>query len=76
MPEETGFGRDFLTKLIRGIMKLILASFIISAVSSISIPDLIVGSAVVSGALLKGILEFIIPIAIIISALNDFGVEI
>jgi len=76
MPEDTGFGRDFLTKLIRGIMKLILASFIISAVSSISIPDLIVGSAVVSGALLKGILEFIIPIAIIISALNDFGVEI
>jgi len=76
MPEETGFGRDFLTKLIRGIMKLILASFIISAVSSISIPDLTVGSAVVSGALLKGILEFIIPIAIIISALNDFGVEI
>jgi hypothetical protein len=76
MPEETGFGRDFLTKLIRGIMKLILASFIISAVSSINIPDLTVGSAVVSGALLKAILEFIIPIAIIISALNDFGVEI
>jgi len=76
MTEDTGFGRDFLTKLIRGIMKLILASFIISAVSSINIPDLTIGSATVSGALFKGILQFIVPIAIIISALNDFGVEI
>ena len=76
MSEESVFSRDFLTKLIRGIFKLMLASFIISAVSSINIPDLSIGDATISGALLKGLLEFIIPIAIIISALQDFGVDI
>ena len=57
-------------------MKLILASFIISAVGSVNIPDLTVGNATVSGALFKAILQFIIPITIIISALKDMGVDI
>jgi hypothetical protein len=76
MTEESAFGKDFFTKLIRGIMKLVLASFIITAVSSINIPDLTIGSSTVSGALFKAILQFVIPIAIIISALKDFGVDL
>jgi hypothetical protein len=71
-----GFGRNYLMRLMRGILKLILASFIISAVSNINIPDLNIGDAAVSGALFKAILQFIIPIAIIISALRDMGVDI
>jgi len=71
-----GFGRDYITKLMRGIMKLILASFIISAVGSINIPDLSIGNATVSGALFKAILQFVVPITIIISALRDMGVNI
>ena len=71
-----GFGRDYITKLMRGIMKLILASFIISAAGSVNIPDLTIGNATVSGALFKAILQFIIPITIIISALRDMGVDI
>jgi hypothetical protein len=60
----------------RGIMKLILASFIISAVGSVNIPDLTIGNATVSGALFKAILQFVVPITIIISALRDMGVDI
>ena len=71
-----GFGRDYITKLMRGIMKLILASFIISAVGSVNIPDLSIGNATVSGALFKAILQFVVPITIIISALRDMGVNI
>jgi len=76
LAEESTLGRDFITKLLRGIMKLVLASFIISAVGSINIPDLTIGSSTISGALFKAILQFVIPIAIIISALHDFGVDL
>jgi hypothetical protein len=78
MTEESsgGFGKNYLMRLMRGIMKLILASFIISAVSSINIPDLTIGDSTVSGALFKAILQFVVPIAIIISALKDMGVDL
>ena len=78
MSEESGggFGRNYLMRLMRGLLKLILAGFIISAVSSINIPDLNIGDATVSGALFKAILQFVIPITIIISALKDMGVDI
>jgi hypothetical protein len=76
MSEESGMGKSFFSKLIRGIMKLVLAGFIVSAVSSINIPDLTLGNATVSGALFKAILQFIVPIAIIISALDDLGVKL
>jgi len=76
LAEDSTLGRDFITKLLRGIMKLVLASFIISAVGSINIPDLQIGDSTVSGVLFKAILQFVIPIAIIISALKDFGVDL
>lgn len=68
---NTLFGR-----VVRGIIKLILAQFIISAVNSINIPDLSVGGSTVSGALIKALLQFAVPIYLIFSALHDFGVEI
>jgi len=74
--EEKGSSKDYISKLMRGIMKLILASFIITAVGSINIPDLAFGDAIISGALFKAILQFVIPIMIIISALRDMGVDI
>lgn len=74
--EESGFGRGYFSKLFRGIIKLLLAGFIVGAVSAISIPDLTVGSSTVSGALIKSLLQFIIPIALIFSALDDFGVKL
>jgi hypothetical protein len=72
---SSGFGRDYITRLMRGIMKLILASFIISAVGSIDIPDIQMGNATLNGALFKAILQFVVPLAIIISALRDMGVD-
>jgi len=68
---KSPFGR-----FIRGILKLVLAQFIIGAVNSITIPDLTVGSSTVSGQLIKALLQFAIPIYLIFSALHDFGVEI
>jgi len=63
--ESGGMGKSFFGKLTRGILKLILAGFIVSAVSNINIPDLSLGNATVSGALFKAILQFVVPIAII-----------
>ena len=74
--EKGGFGRDYFSKLFRGIIKLLLAGFIISAVSAIAIPDLNVGGSSISGSLIKALLQFIIPIALIFSALDDFGVKL
>ena len=68
---NTLFGR-----IVRGIIKLILAPFIIGAVNNINIPDLSVGSAVVSGGLIKALIQFAVPIYLIFSALHDLGVEI
>ena len=77
MSEDSGgMGKSFFSKLIRGIMKLILAGFIVSAVSNINIPDLSLGNSTISGALFKAILQFVVPIAIIISALDDLGVKL
>lgn len=68
---NTLFGR-----IVRGIIKLILAQFIIGAVSNINIPDLSVGNSTVSGALIKALIQFAVPIYLIFSALHDLGVEI
>jgi hypothetical protein len=74
--ESGGLGKNYFSRIVRGIMKLVLAGFIVSAVSNINIPDLNLGNATVSGALFKAILQFIVPIAIIISALDDLGVKL
>jgi hypothetical protein len=74
--EKEGFGREYFSRLFRGIIKLLLAGFIISAVSAISIPDLSIGGSSISGSLIKSLLQFIIPIALIFSALDDFGVKL
>ena len=63
-------------RVIRGILKLILAQFIIGAVNGINIPDLSVGGSTVSGALIKALLQFAVPIYLVFSALHDFGVDI
>jgi hypothetical protein len=73
--ESEGFGRGYFSKLFRGIIKLLLAGFIVGAVSAITIPDLTIGGSTVSGSLIKSLLQFIIPIALIFSALEDFGVK-
>jgi hypothetical protein len=75
MSEEEGFGKGYFSKMFRGLIKLLLAGFIIGAVSAIAIPDLNVGGSTISGSLIKSILQFIIPIALIFSALEDFGVK-
>jgi hypothetical protein len=76
MSEESGFGKNYFSKIVRGLIKLMLAGFIVSAVNAINIPDLNFGSATVSGAIFKAILQFVVPIAIIISALDDLGVKL
>jgi Na+/pantothenate symporter len=76
MSEEDTMGRTYFSRFLRGIMKLLMAGFIVGAVSAITIPDLQVGDSVVSGALIKAILQFVIPVYIIISALDDFGVKL
>jgi hypothetical protein len=76
MSEEDTMGRTYFSRFLRGIMKLLMAGFIVGAVSAITIPDLTIGDSVVSGALIKAILQFVIPVYIIISALDDFGVKL
>jgi len=76
MSEGEGLTRGFFTKLIRGILKLMLASFIITAVSAINIPDLQLQDTTLSGAMIKALIQFIVPLALVFSALHDFGVEI
>ena len=75
MSESEEFGKGYFNKIIRGIIKLLLASFIIGAVNAINIPDLTIGNSTVSGSLIKTLLEFAIPIYIILSSLEDFGVK-
>jgi hypothetical protein len=72
---EDTMGRTYFGKMLRGIMKLLMASFIIGLVSAITIPDLRVGDSVISGYLIKAILQFMIPIYLILSALEDMGVK-
>jgi hypothetical protein len=74
--EEETLGRGYFGKLFRGIIKLLLAGFIVGAVSAISIPDLAIGDSVVSGGVIKSLLQFIVPIALVLSALEDFGVKL
>ena len=68
-------GRTYFGKMLRGIMKLLMASFVIGLVSAITIPDLRVGDSTISGYLIKAILQFMIPIYLILSALEDMGVK-
>ena len=74
--EKGGLGNTWLGKLLRGIIKLALAGFIVSAVNSIEIPDLNLSGSVVSGSLFKSIIVFAVPLYLIFSALHDFGVKI
>ena len=74
--EKTGLGSTWLGRLLRGIIKLALAGFIISAVNTINIPDLNISGTTVSGSLFKAIIQFAIPLYLIFSAMNDFGVKI
>jgi hypothetical protein len=69
------FGSGYFQRIIRGIFKLLLAGFIIGAISSINIPDLTIGNSTVSGSLIKALLQFAVPIYIILSSLEDFGVK-
>jgi hypothetical protein len=73
--ERETTSREYFMKMFRGIFKLLLAGFIVGAVSAITIPDLTIGDSVVSGGLIKALLQFIVPVALIFSALEDFGVR-
>lgn len=74
--EKGGLGSTWLGKILRGIIKLGLSGFIISAVNTIEIPDLNLSGVVVSGGLFKGIIGFAVPLYLIFSTLHDFGVKI
>jgi len=76
MSEEGFMGESFIGRIIRGILKLVLGGFIITAVSGINIPDLEIGNTTLSGVMFKAIIQFAIPLALIFSALRDFGVEL
>ena len=76
MSEETSLGKSFFGKIVRGILKLLFAPIIFAFLNTINIPDLDIGGNVVSGAVLKAVLQFIVPIYLVVSALNDFGVEL
>lgn len=76
MSEEGSMGESFIGRIIRGILKLVLGGFIITAVSGINIPDLEIGNTTLSGVMFKAIIQFAIPLALIFSALRDFGVEL
>jgi hypothetical protein len=73
--EKAGLGSTWLGRILRGIIKLGLAGFIISAVNGINIPDFNISGSVVSGSLFKAIIQFAIPLYLIFSAMNDFGVK-
>ena len=73
--EKTGLGSTWLGRILRGVIKLGLAGFIISVVNGISIPDLNISGSVVSGSLFKAIIQFAIPVYLIFSSMNDFGVK-
>lgn len=75
--ENVSTSSSYFMKLFRGVIKLLLAGFIIGAVSAINIPDLTVSpDTTVSGSLIKSLLQFIVPIALVLSALDDFGVKL
>ena len=74
--ESGGAANSLFGRVIRGIIKLFLAQFIVGMVNSIHIPDLHVGGSTVSGGLIKALLQFAVPIYLIFSALHDFGVEV
>jgi len=74
--EKTGLGSTWFGKILRGIIKLALAGFIVSAISGINIPDLNLSGSVVSGSLFKAIIQFAVPMYLIFSALHDFGVKL
>ena len=78
MSEETGssLGKTYFGKIVRGILKLLFAPLIFAMLNTINIPDFDIGGNVVSGSMLKALFQFIIPIYLVISALNDFGVEL
>jgi len=74
--DRSGFGSTWLGRILRGLIKLALSGFIMASVNAITIPDLNLSGSVIQGALFKAILQFAIPLALIISAMKDFGVNI
>jgi hypothetical protein len=74
--EKGGLGSTWLGKIMRGLIKLGLSGFIAASVNAITIPDLNLSGSVISGALIKSLLTFAIPIALIISAMRDFGINL
>ena len=74
--DKGGLGNTWLGRIMRGLIKLGLSGFIMGSVSGINIPDLNLSGSIISGALFKALLEFAIPIALIISAMRDFGINL
>jgi len=74
--ESSGLGKTYFGRIVRGILKLLFAPVIFAMLNAINIPDFEIGGNVISGSMLKTLFQFIIPIYLVISALNDFGVEL
>jgi hypothetical protein len=74
--EKGGLGNTWLGRILRGLIKLGLSGFIVASVNAVSIPDLNLSGSVISGSLIKALLEFAIPLALILSAMRDFGISL
>jgi len=74
--EDKGLGSTWLGRIMRGLIKLGLSGFIVATVGAINIPDLNLSGTVVQGSLFKAILQFAIPLALIMSSMKDFGINL
>jgi hypothetical protein len=75
--EGKGSTKGVFQKLMRGIIKLSIAGFIIQAVSSVTIPDVNLSNNVtLPGSLITLMLKFAVPLYLIFSALDDFGIRL
>jgi len=75
--EGKGSTKGLFQRLVRGIIKLAIAGFIIQAVSSVTIPDVNLSEGVtLPGSMISLILKFAVPLYLIFSALDDFGIKL
>jgi hypothetical protein len=69
--------KSWFSKFLRGILKLSLASLIISIVNAINIDTtLVIGNSTYDLSVLVNIIKFAVPFYLIFSALKDLGIEL
>jgi len=77
MSEGKGSTKSLFQRLVRGIIKLGIAGFIVQAVSSVTIPDVnLTNDVVLPGSMITLVLKFAVPLYLIFSALDDLGIKL